>query len=250
MDPQLHPWCLPHTFQISDWKLVEDTTCMKLDSLWWLDAWVWADSNESWTCGRCSGVMWPMNCFGRNRCHLICITQEIRYHRTSQPINQKVWKPEIHTNCSSPFVVFNCKGIPDSCPFCCGVNLQIKETYHQTPGNPGYPTCLPSQYSCWLFHCPCCNYCGQYRSLSLSPWIMAFVIALAQILEGQQLTYSRFVSGIKRLLINANLSRYSTLFFNFSLTRDYNIVYAIKHWFKLKYYLFVLVIIFYILSLN
>ena len=37
-DPPLHPWCLPHTFQISDWKLVEDTTCMKLDSLWWLDA--------------------------------------------------------------------------------------------------------------------------------------------------------------------------------------------------------------------
>ena len=51
MDPQLHPWCLPHTFQISDWKLVEDTTCMKLDSLWWLDACVWPDSNESWTCG-------------------------------------------------------------------------------------------------------------------------------------------------------------------------------------------------------
>ena len=249
MDPQLLSWCLPHTFQISDWKLEEDTTSMKLGSYRWLDACVWPDSNESWTCGRCSGV-WPMNCFGRNRCHLICITQEIRYHRTGQPINQKVWKPEIHTNCSSPFVVFNCKGIPDSCPFCCGVNLHIKETYHQTPGNPGYPTCLPSQYSCWLFHCPCCNYCGQYRSLSLWPWIMAFVIALAQILEGQQLTYSRFVSGIKRLLINANLSRYSTLFFNFSLTRDYNIVYAIKHWFKLKYYLFVLVIIFYILSLN
>jgi len=139
-----------------------------------------------------------MNCFGRNRCQLICITQEIRYHRTGQPINQKVWKPEIHnTNCSSPFVVFNYKGIPDSCPFCCGVNLQIKETYHQTPGNPGYPTYLPSQYSYWLFLCPCCN-CGQYRSFSLSPWIMAFVIALAQILEGQQSTYSRFVSGIKR----------------------------------------------------
>ena len=49
------------------------------------------------------------DCFGTNRCHLICITQEIRYHRTGQPINQKVWKPEIHTNCSSPFVVFNYK---------------------------------------------------------------------------------------------------------------------------------------------
>ena len=29
MDPQLLPRCPPHTFQISDWKLVEDTTCMK-----------------------------------------------------------------------------------------------------------------------------------------------------------------------------------------------------------------------------
>ena len=58
---------------------------------------------------------------------------------------------------------------------------------------------------------------------------MAFVIALAQILEGQQSTYSMFVSEIKRLLINDNLSRYSTLFFNFGLTRDYNIIYAIKH---------------------
>ena len=47
MDPQLHPLYLPHTFQIYDWKLVEDTTCMKLDSLWWLDACVWPDSNES-----------------------------------------------------------------------------------------------------------------------------------------------------------------------------------------------------------
>ena len=58
---------------------------------------------------------------------------------------------------------------------------------------------------------------------------MAFVIALAQILKGQQLTYSRFFRGIKRLLINDNLSQYSTLFFNFSLTRDYNTTYAIKH---------------------
>ena len=189
------------------------------------------------------------DCFGTNRCHLICITQEIRYHRTGQPINQKVWKPDIHTNYPSPFEVFNYKGIPDSCPFCCGVNLQIKETYHQIPGNPGYPTYLPSQYSYWLFLCLSCN-CGRYRSLSLSPWIMAFVIALAQILEGQQLTYSRFFRGIKRLLINDNLSRYSTLFFNFSLTRDYNTTYAIKHWFKLKYHFFELVIIFYILSWN
>ena len=47
----LHPLCLPCTFQISDWKLMEDTTCMKLVSLLWLEDWVWLDSNESWTCG-------------------------------------------------------------------------------------------------------------------------------------------------------------------------------------------------------
>ena len=46
----LHPLCLPCTFQISDWKLMEDTTCMKLVSLLWLEDWVWLDSNESWTC--------------------------------------------------------------------------------------------------------------------------------------------------------------------------------------------------------
>ena len=32
MDPHLLSWCLLLTFQISDWKLVEDTTCMKLGS--------------------------------------------------------------------------------------------------------------------------------------------------------------------------------------------------------------------------
>ena len=91
----------------------------------WMLAWAWPDSNESWTCGRCSGVMWPMNCFGRSRCHLIYTTQEIRDHRTGQPINLKVWKPETHTNCSSLFVVFNYKSIPVACQFCFGVNLQI-----------------------------------------------------------------------------------------------------------------------------
>ena len=33
------------------WKLEEDTTCMRLDSLQLLVACVWLDSNESWTCG-------------------------------------------------------------------------------------------------------------------------------------------------------------------------------------------------------
>ena len=39
--------CVPHTFQIPDWKLMEDTTCMRLDSLRWLDACVWPDFNEN-----------------------------------------------------------------------------------------------------------------------------------------------------------------------------------------------------------
>ena len=84
--------CIPDACPIHSrymtWKLVEDTTCMKLDSLWWLDAWAWPDFNESWTCGRCSGVMWPMNCFGRSQCHSIYTTQEVRDHRTGQPRNQ------------------------------------------------------------------------------------------------------------------------------------------------------------------
>ena len=33
----LHPLCLPHTFQISDWKPMEDTACMKLVLLLWLE---------------------------------------------------------------------------------------------------------------------------------------------------------------------------------------------------------------------
>ena len=87
--------------------------------------------------------MWPMNCFGRSRCHLICITQEIRYHRTGHTINQQVWKPETLLNSSCLFVVFNYKSIPDACPFCCCFNLaiggtqlqEIKETQHACTGN-------------------------------------------------------------------------------------------------------------------
>ena len=39
----------------------------------------------------------------------------------------------------------------DVCSIRCGVNLAIRGTDHPTPGKPGYPTCLLSQYSCWLF---------------------------------------------------------------------------------------------------
>ena len=71
--PQLHPWFLSHTFQIPYWKLVEDTTCMRLDSLQCLVACVWLDSNESWTCGYGVVVFGWLNCFGRNWCHLGCV---------------------------------------------------------------------------------------------------------------------------------------------------------------------------------
>ena len=93
-----------------------------------------------------------MNCFGRSQHHLICIV--FRYHRTGQPINQHVRNLKTHATCSSLFVVFNYKCIPDACPFCCDVNLAIRETHHPTPGNSGYPTCLPSQGSYWLYVCP------------------------------------------------------------------------------------------------
>ena len=126
---------------------------MRLDSLQWLDACVWPDSNENWTCGSWSGVS-PMNCFGRSQHHLICKTQVFRYHRTSQPINQQVWNLKTHATCSSLFVVFNYKCAPDACPFCCDVNLAIRETHHPTPGNSAYPTCLPSQGSYWRYVCP------------------------------------------------------------------------------------------------
>ena len=89
-NPQLHPWCLPHTFQIPDWKLEEG---MRLDSLQWLVACVWPDSNESCTCGRCSALSDEL--FSGSQCHLICITQDIRYHRPGQPIkpvSMETWK--------------------------------------------------------------------------------------------------------------------------------------------------------------
>ena len=69
----LHPLCLPRTFQISDWKLMEDTTCMKLVSLLWLEDWVWLDSNESWTCVY-GVVMLADELLRQNRCHFGCVT--------------------------------------------------------------------------------------------------------------------------------------------------------------------------------
>ena len=60
-----------------------------------------------------------MNCFSGDRYHLICITQEFRYHKTGRPINQyyKVRKPKNSCNCSSLFVMFNYKCIFNACPF-------------------------------------------------------------------------------------------------------------------------------------
>ena len=58
-----------------------------------LIACVWPDSNESCTCGRCSALSDEL--FSGSQCHLICITQDIRYHRTGQPIkpvSMETWK--------------------------------------------------------------------------------------------------------------------------------------------------------------
>ena len=59
--PQLHPWCLPYTFQYEiGFLTVAGCLCMTRFQ-WKLNLWIW-----------CSGV-WPMNCFDRNRCHLGCV---------------------------------------------------------------------------------------------------------------------------------------------------------------------------------
>ena len=72
--------------------------------------------------------------------------------------------------------------------------------------------------------------------------IMAIIITLAQILKGTQFTavnIQRFISGIKTLLISGGCCC-----FNFST------LYAMKHWFEFKHWLFVLVIIFHIFQLE
>ena len=121
VNPQLHPWCLPHTFQIPDWKLEEG---MRLDSLQWLVACVWPDSNESCTCGRCSALSDEL--FSGSQCHLICITQDIRYHRTGQPIkpvSMETWKLilTVLPICSVQRQKHACCLL-----FFCGVNMAIR----------------------------------------------------------------------------------------------------------------------------
>ena len=130
--------------------------------------------------------------------------------------------------------MFNYKSIPDSCPFCYGVNLQVEGTYHPTPGNLGYSTHPLSQYSYWLLLYTCSdhgsttNYGYHYHlHKSLKEHSL------------QQSTYSRFISGIKRLLINGGCC-----FFKFSTLN------AMKHLFEFKHWLFVLVIIFHIFQLE
>ena len=106
--------------------------------------------------------MWPMNCFGRSRCHLICITQEIRYHRTGRTLNQWVWKPETHTNCSSLLVVFNYKCILVACPFCCSFKLaiggtqlqEIKETQRAYTGSTHTDLLWSATHNCIPDACP------------------------------------------------------------------------------------------------
>ena len=125
--------------------------------------------------------------------------------------------------------MFNYKGIPCACPYCCGVDL-VK---------PGYPNKLVLKLTVsllllWLW--------SVHDHLPVFIW---FWLSLSLLLKSltehslQQSTYSRFISGIKRLLINGGYC-----FFNFST------LYAMKHWFEFKHWLFVLVIIFHIFQLE
>ena len=125
--------------------------------------------------------------------------------------------------------MFNYKGIPCACPYCCGVDL-VK---------PGYPNKLVLKLTVsllllWLW--------SVHDHLPVFIWLwLSSSLLLKSLTEHslQQSTYSRFISGIKRLLINGGCC-----FFNFST------LYAMKHWFEFKHWLFVLVIIFHIFQLE
>ena len=124
--------------------------------------------------------------------------------------------------------MFNYKGIPCAYPYCCGVDL-VK---------PGYPNKLVLKLTVsllllWLW--------SVHDHLPVFIWLWLSLSLLHKSLKEHSLrqsTYSIFISGIKRLLING-----SCCFFNFST------LYAMKHWFEFKHRLFVLVIIFHIFQL-
>ena len=113
--------------------------------------------------------------------------------------------------------MFNYKGIPCACPYCCGVDL-VK---------PGYPNKLVLKLTVsllllwlWSVH----DHLPVFISLCLSLSLLHKSLKEHSL---QQSTYSRFISGIKRLLISG-----SSCFLNFST------LYSMKHWFEFKYWLF------------
>ena len=147
---------------------------------------------------------------------IIYMPREISKHRTGQPINQWVWKPETHTHSYSLFVVFNHKGIPCAWPYCWGVYLV----------NPGYPNKLVLKLTVsllllWLW--------SLYDHSPVFIWFWLSLSLLLKSLEEHSLqlsTHSRFISGIKRRLIYGGCC-----FFNLSTLFD------MTHWFEFKYWL-------------
>ena len=112
--------------------------------------------------------------------------------------------------------MFNYKGIPCAYPYCCGVDL-VK---------PGYPNKLVLKLTfslllLWLW--------SLHDHLPVFIWLWLSLSLLLKSLKEHSLqssTYSRFIRGIKRLLIYG-----SSCFFNFSTLFD------MKHWFAFKYWL-------------
>ena len=111
-----------------------------------------------------------MNRFGGNQCHLICITQEIRYHRTGQPIsqyckygNQKLILTVLPClKCSTtkaslmPPLLLRCQ------PTCtCSTWRNQTQIYEIKYTQCGYS--VSTHY--WLFLCTCCD----HRSTNASP---------------------------------------------------------------------------------
>ena len=98
--------------------------------------------------------------------------------------------------------MFNYKGIPCACPYCCGVDL-VK---------PGYPNKLVLKLTVsllllWLW--------SVHDHLPVFIWLWLSLSLLHKSLKEHSLrqsTYSTFIRGIKRLLING-----SCCFFNISV---------------------------------
>ena len=87
-------------------------------------------------------------------------------------MNQLVWKPETHTNCSSLFVCSTTKTFLLPASFAVVLTGKSKvRAYHPKPGNLGYSTHPFSQFSYWLFLHTCCDRGSTTASLMHAPYI-------------------------------------------------------------------------------